>query len=68
VLTEFCFWRASIFSIFAAGTVTQKVQCAHPLFSELEELILNKEGEPEWKETARSDSLKHVWSMQSIEI
>jgi hypothetical protein len=59
--------------------VTQKVQffldeneennqCAHPLFSELEELILNKEGEPEWKETARSDSLKHVWSMQSIEI
>ena len=27
---------------------------AHPLFSELEELILNKDGEPEWKETARS--------------
>ena len=26
---------------------------AHPLFSELEELIITKEGELEWKETAR---------------
>jgi len=26
---------------------------AHPLFSELEELVVNKDGELEWKETAR---------------
>lgn len=26
---------------------------SHPLFSEMEELITNKDGELEWKETAR---------------
>ena len=28
----------------------------HPLFSEMEELFFNENGEPEWKETARSES------------
>jgi len=26
---------------------------SHPLFSEMEELIVNKDGDLEWKETAR---------------
>ena len=54
----------SLFLAVPGSTTGQRVQffldeteepnhTAHPLFSELEELIVNKDGEMEWKETAR---------------
>jgi hypothetical protein len=61
-LITFCFFLGLIASPptiqhvqFLLGEVDGEDPCheSHPLFSEMEELITNKDGELEWKETAR---------------
>ena len=44
---------------FILGQESQDVEHeTHPVFSEMEELIVGEDGNMEWKETARSDKQK----------